>query len=207
MFSPKVLDRANVIEFKVDATDIGRFLDSPGGYPEMTRAEDGVAKDFLKLALKARSDGPEGLAGLDEAVNGPVNKHLLALFEIMEAGRYEFAYRTIHEVLRYLKVSRELAADKDAWAAKGWETDLDDQILQKILPKLHGSIGRISGLIVALADYCHRGGAADPAATVATKLKEVGELDEGPAVFKKSFKKLRAMASTLQAEQFVSFIR
>jgi hypothetical protein len=207
MFSPKVLDRANVIEFKVGAEDIGMFLKSPGGYPEMTRAAKGVAEAFLKLALKARSDGSEGLAGLDEGVNGPVSKHLLALFEIMEAGRYEFAYRTSHEVVRYLKVSRELAADKDAWAAKGWEEDLDDQILQKILPKLHGSIGRISGLILALADYCHRGGVAAGGVAGATKLKEVGELNEGDAVFKKSFKKLRTMAATLHSEQFVSFIR
>lgn len=207
MFSPKVLDRANVIEFKVGAEDIGMFLKSPGGYPEMTRGEEGVAEAFLKLALKARSDGSEGLAGLDEGVNGPVSKHLLALFEIMEAGRYEFAYRTIHEVLRYLKVSRELAADKDAWAAKGWEEDLDDQILQKILPKLHGSVGRISGLILALADYCHRGGVAAGGPAGATKLKEVGELNAGDAVFKKSFKKLRTMAATLHSEQFVSFIR
>src|SRR5690606_24433993 len=29
MFSPKVLDRANVIEFRVDKDDIKRFLESP----------------------------------------------------------------------------------------------------------------------------------------------------------------------------------
>jgi hypothetical protein len=205
MFSPKVLDRANVIEFKVTDKEIGGYLDDPKGYPEMVKAPDGCAESFLVLALKARKGD---LDDLPPEVSGAVKEHLLTLFRMMEEDRFEFAYRTLNEVLRYLKISHELAEDKKAWIDVGWKTDLDAQILQKILPKLHGSIGRISGLVVNLADYCHRGMLPSVDAPGIAKLKEVATLDAKAAKgFPQSFKKLQAMAATLQSEQFVSFIR
>ena len=205
MFSPKVLDRANVIEFKVGVDAIGDFLKNPSGYPEMERADDGMAEAFLHLSLRARTDG---LGDLEGTMKDALDRHLLEIFGIMEKGRFEFAYRTLNEVIRYLKVSHELAEDKKAWVDGAWETDLDAQILQKILPKLHGSIGRISDLIVALADYCHRGVLPSEGVPGTTKLKDVAALDAKAAKgFPQSFKKLQAMAATLQSEQFVSFIR
>lgn len=204
MFSPKVLDRANVIEFKVGAGAVDNYLKNPTGYPEMKRADDGVAANFLELSLNARANA---LADLDEGLKTTLNRHLLEIFGIMERGRYEFAYRTLNEVIRYLRVCRELAEDKKIWTDAGWKADLDAQILQKILPKLHGSIGRISDLIVNLADYCHRGALPSETAVGITKLKDVAGLDASTAVFTQSFKKLQTMAATLQTEQFVSFIR
>lgn len=204
MFSPKVLDRANVIEFKVGAGAIDNYLKNPTGYPEMKRADDGVAANFLELSLNARANA---LADLDEGLKTTLNRHLLEVFGIMERGRYEFAYRTLNEVIRYLRVCQELAEDKKNWTDAAWKADLDAQILQKILPKLHGSIGRISDLIVNLADYCHRGALPSAPATGITKLKDVAGLDTATAVFPQSFKKLQTMAATLQTEQFVSFIR
>ena len=204
MFSPKVLDRATVIEFKVGTEAIGSYLENPAGYPEMNRAADGVAKVFLELSLNARADG---LAAMDVGLKKVLNQHLLEIFGIMEKGRYEFAYRTINEVIRYLKVCHELAEDKKAWMDGEWKADFDAQILQKILPKLHGSIGRISDLIVGLAHYCYRGELPSEAAPAFSKLKDVVGLDSKDATFSQSFKKLQAMAATLQSEQFVSFIR
>jgi len=204
MFSPKVLDRANVIEFKVGAEAIENYLQNPTGYPEMKRADEGVAVNFLQLSLNARTNA---LSDLDEKLKTSLNLHLLEIFGIMEKGRYEFAYRTLNEVIRYLRVCHELAEDKNIWIDAAWKADLDAQILQKILPKLHGSIGRISDLIVNLADYCHRGALPSENAIGVTKLKDVAGLDASTAIFSQSFKKLQTMASTLQAEQFVSFIR
>lgn len=206
MFSPKVLDRANVIEFKVGPDAIGAYLENPAGYPEMKRAAYGGAEAFLGLSLKARCDG---LAAMDEGLKKRLNQHLLEIYGIMEKGRYEFAYRTLNEVIRYLKVCHELAEaeDKKAWMDGEWKTDLDAQILQKILPKLHGSIGRISDLITGLADYCHRGGLPSETAPGFSRLKDVVGADSKHAAFPQSFRKLQAMAATLQSEQFVSFIR
>jgi hypothetical protein len=57
----------------------------------------------------------------------------------------------------YLKVSCELAADKAAREAGKWKADLDDEILQKILPRLHGSRTRVGPLLGALGCYLHSG--------------------------------------------------
>lgn len=201
MFSPKVLDRANVIEFKVDETEFETFLKNPGGYPETPVAEPGVAEGFLELALKARED-----AGIDPIVGDTareIRSHLMHLFNMMQEARFEFAYRTGHEIFRYLRVSQHLATDQKQWQAEGWKEDLDTQILQKILPKLHGSIGRISPLISALAHYCESGQTEK-----APSLRDLvqSDFDKEKGLFPRSAEKLREMAKTLSVEQFVSFI-
>ncbi len=206
MFSPKVLDRANVIEFKVRHDQIADFLTSPHEYPEIEKAEDGVAEAFLDLAKEAQKGG---WGGLPEMVQTSIKDHLLKFFDIMQRGRFEFAYRTSNEVMRYLRVCRHLSEDEDAWDDGGWKSDLDDQILQKILPKLHGSIGRIGGLLADLADYCNSGKVDDEVSknNAGTRLKRIIELESGNAAFPKSFKKLQSMIATLLDEQFVSFIQ
>ena len=219
MFSPKVLDRANVIEFTVKKEEIEDFLNDPHPYPKAERAEDGVAEGFLKLAEDARSGS---LAKLDAKPKEAAAGHLTALFVILKAGRFEFAYRTANEVMRYLGVCSHLAGDEEErkkWnEAKsdkdenptGWQSDLDDQILQKLLPKLHGSIGRVGGLLAELAHYCKDGKPKDESVKLPTgtsALQQAAELDETGAAFPKSLKKLKAMIQTLRDEQFVSFIQ
>jgi len=208
MFSPKVLDRANVIEFKVGHGDISKFLDEPGNYPETVKAEDGQAAAFHQLGTQARNGE---LEDLPEGVHQEVQKHLLALFDIMQEGRFEFAYRTAKEVMRYMSVCRHLAADKDAWdqidGDKGWKTDCDDQILQKILPKLHGSMGRVGGLLATLTLYCHTGEKDASGKKASVAMPEALKLEKDAAAFPKSFAKLKSMLETLKEEQFVSFIQ
>jgi len=202
MFSPKVLDRANVIEFKVSPTDMAKFLANPQPYPEVSKAQDGVAEAFLQQALRARNNELDPLGG---DVNNNIQKHLLELFNIMQAGRFEFAYRTANEVTRYLRVCRDLADDASLWESETWKSDLDDQILQKILPKLHGSIGRVGDLLAQLADYCYKG--EKSSGKTSSSLKELSNYDAEEAVFKKSFSKLQSMIKSLLDEQFVSFIQ
>ncbi len=200
MFSPKVLDRANVIEFKVKRDDLGAFLEKPGSYPETQPAASGVAEGFLELAKKTRA---HGLDPLPDSVREPMSKHLLTLFDLLQNERFEFAYRTAKEITLYLQVSRELSAETKAWDTEGWQADLDTQILQKILPKLHGSIGRIAPLICALSHYCETG-ATSGAPNLRDLLKKPFEKEK--ATFPRSAEKLREMARTLSVEQFVSFI-
>lgn len=205
MFSPKVLDRANVIEFAVESEEMEAFLNEPHEYPEMARAEEGVAQGFLELAKKARLDADKGgLEPLPEGVKREINGHLMALFEILRTGRYEYGYRTANEVMRYLRVCRYFAEQEgkaEEWDGEGWKGDLDAQVVQKLLPKLHGSVGRIGNLLQELAGYCSSGERGRFAS-----LKDVVE-EVGAGTFPNSFKKLRTMAATLRAEQFVSFIQ
>jgi hypothetical protein len=157
MFSPKVLDRAHVIEFEVDRDEVKNFLDDPKPLAAVPRAAAGQAEAFLQLSLRARGLAEPPLPELPPDVKTEVNRHLLEVLEILQNGRFEFAFRTAKEVVAYLKVSHELATDKAAWEATKWKSDLDDEILQKILPRLHGSRTRVGPLLGALGWYLHSG--------------------------------------------------
>lgn len=202
MFSPKVLDRANVIEFTVSEEEIGAFLREPHAYPEIEPAEPGVAEGFLQLAKQAREIGCDALP---QKPATQISGHLLDLFKILKAERFEFAYRTAKEINIYMQVCRHLAENKEAWDNGDWCEDLDDQILQKLLPKLHGSVGRIGKLLAGLAHYCQSGEHKADAPLQLDAAAQLKKIDTTP--FPKSLAKLQSMIRTLRDEQFVSFIQ
>ena len=214
MFSPKVLDRAHVIEFETDPDDVRAFLDDPKPLQPVPRAAAGQAEAFLDLSLRARGAQEPPLPELPPAVKAEANRHLLEVLDILQKGRFEFAFRTAKEVVAYLKVSHELAADKAAWEAGKWKPDLDDEILQKILPRLHGSRARVGNLIGALVSYFADANQANALAFFptdgqeeATKtLTDAVTLKPDVAAFPRCFKKVQTMARVLMEEQFVSFI-
>jgi hypothetical protein len=207
MFSPKVLDRAHVIEFVVDPKDVKAFLDDPKPLQPVPRAAAGQAEAFLVLSLRARGAKEPPLPELPPAVKTAVNKHLLEVLEILQNGRLEFAFRTAKEVVAYLKVSYELAADKAAWEAGKWKSDLDDEILQKILPKLNGSKRRLEDLLVKLAWYCEEAIVPPKGAKVPERFQTNPVKPVDSAVFRRSYEKLCAMVDVVRRDQFVSFIQ
>ena len=210
MFSPKVLDRSNVIEFTISAKDIGVFLTEPKAQQSIERAEAGIAEGFWDIALKAKDSNWEKLPTTPAKL---IADHLLDLFKILKDGRFEFAYRTAKEVDTYLRVCRHLSENSNVWGAgenkEGtWKQDLDNQILQKLLPKLHGSMARIGNLLAKLAAYCHTGTRNDVANSQTKILLDAAlTFDSEEATFPKSLQKLQAMIRTLRDEQFVSFIQ
>jgi hypothetical protein len=213
MFSPKVLDRAHVIEFQVDSDDIRAFLGEPKELETSAPAGEAAAMAFLQLSLDARSGK---LDPLKDPEKTEITNHLINLLEILQRGRFEFAYRTANEVTRYLRVCRHLAEDKGAWSKEGWKTSLDDEILQKILPRLHGSRNRLGPLLGALACYLHSGcrkAAYEyfPAEGDELAAKSIGDAEframaKAAAMFPRSFAKIKMMSGVLVEEQFVSFI-
>jgi 5-methylcytosine-specific restriction protein B len=208
MFSPKVLDRAHVIEFEVDPEDVKAFLDDPKPLQPVPRAAAGQAEAFLVLSLRARGAKEPPLPELPPAVKTAVNKHLLEVLEILQNGRFEFAFRTAKEVVAYLKVSCELAADKAEWESTKWKSDLDDEILQKILPKLSGSKRRIEALLVHLARYCETGAVPKKADSTPADYQSspVKRDNAAKREFPRSHDKLCDMIDTVRRDQFVSFI-
>lgn len=226
MFSPKVLDRAHVIEFVVDRDDIAAFLEKPEKPERPPKASGTDAHRFLELSQKAKTGQLEPLPG---AVSEAVNKHLMNCLDLLQMGRFEFAYRTANEILQYMHVCHHLAKDKKTWAQdvrltrdeiksgqSNWRSDLDDEILQKVLPRLHGSRNRIGPLIGALTYYMHTPNVEtaktyfpEGSSEIAEKSisdTDFAELKVDGAHFPRSFHKLRAMAQILAEEQFVSFI-
>ena len=218
MFSPKVLDRANVIEFRVAVDAPAAFLASGGkAISRIDAAPAGYAEQFLELSYRARSindaqpltlatdlSDPPSEAGIKNCRNA-----IGDLFALMQQRRQEFAFRTMAEILRFLAVDYELTADEEEW---DWSDAMDAQILQKILPKLHGSKRKIGSLLSALAKYCESGNRADAEKMLSTETQSDAYSAEGAGVFaeprfKDSHRKLCEMIVTLRRDQFVSFIQ
>ena len=175
MFSPKVLDRANVIEFKPEMEDVLDNLLKSSNRDDDKTAEPGVAEGFMKLANEVRSGTiPEEVQTVLEEIK-PI---LESFYKELEKYGFEFAYRTVKEIRLYA-----IAAFKTAKGEKPTATDIADiQILQKILPKIHGNKKQIGSLLDELEKLCE-----------ANQLKE-------------SLAKIRQMKDKLNRFQYASFI-
>lgn len=214
MFSPKVLDRAHVIEFQADAGTIGKFLTNPQTLQAIECAPEKVASGFLALSKAARGMSASAIDPLPPLVADAINERLGSILAVLRRGRFEFAFRTAKELNSYLRVCRHLSDDKSAWDSRGWKTDLDDEILQKVLPRLHGSRSRVGNLVGALVCYFATGEEAEslkffPADGQEEAVKTLTDaitLVPAAPEFPRSFKKMQTMARVLVEEQFVSFI-
>lgn len=147
MFSPKVLDRANVIEFKPEMDDVLNNLLGTSSEDEETIAEPGVAEGFMQLANEVRSGViPDEVTTLLNEMQ-PIFK---SLYTVLETCGFEFAYRTVKEIRLYA-----IASYKTAEGEKPTATEIADiQILQKILPKIHGNKKQIGNLLDELEKLC-----------------------------------------------------
>lgn len=216
MFSPKVLDRANVLEIHAGETALDTFLRGAETLPASIGARDyGIS--FLEAARVIQGNGEHPqVPELPDGVRQAAADRLMALFRIMKRGRGEFGFRTGKEVRFYLRSAHFLAgpdtADRTGWATdENWHSSFDEQILQKILPKLHGSRSRLSPLLGALATYCANGDEAEAlehfskeGAPAKRTIQDARGLPNPK--FKTSYEKLERMIEVLLEEQFVSFI-
>lgn len=145
MFSPKVLDRAQVIEFRVSQDEMNAYLLNPSLEIKMD-ALDGkgaeYAEAFLAQAQKTGIKAPEGTVLKLNAFFGP----------LAEVGA-EFGYRTANEFLRFVGQYMALAKDADL------DVVVDFAVMQKLLPKLHGSKRKLRGPLNALWILCLKDGA------------------------------------------------
>lgn len=141
MFSPKVLDRANVIEFRVNKDDIQNFLKSPKDidFTELNRKGASMGKDFLKIA--SNKDFPK----IDTE---RLNQKLVQFFEELKKTGAEFGYRSATEIHRLYNQLSTLDNEMH-------ENDkIDIAIMQKLLPKLHGSRRKLQPILEVLASFC-----------------------------------------------------
>ena len=137
MFSPKVLDRANTIEFRLTKADLLKYISS----------DQKLNLDILNSKGSNMSSGFIDLAMLDTGKNLRAKEDDLALFftELKKSGA-EFGYRTASEIGRLMKML-ELLGEKD-------NNLLDIAIMQKLLPKLHGSRSKLTHSLTTLAKFC-----------------------------------------------------
>lgn len=191
MFSPKVLDRANTIEFRVETDELSADAQKPGRCAE---GDPALVRGFLEIAVDEdfhlRNPPPER----DELV-----ARLRSLHMLMAEGGFEFGHRVFYEALRF-------ASMLYAAGETNPEAALDLQVLQKVLPRLHGSRRRLEPLLCGVGQFCHdldyKEGSINQG--------DVGEFDPlsadiTTARLPLSFKKVQQMTRILRANQFVSF--
>jgi hypothetical protein len=121
-FSPKVLDRANVIEFM--KVDIAKNEESKTAGLLRDEVFYGV---FKQCFLSFPED--EYKKWRNEHWREIVEERLAIIHRILEKSSLHFGYRTREEILRFIYCSKDLLKLSDA---------LDLQIKQRILPKIKG---------------------------------------------------------------------
>lgn len=154
MFSPKVLDRANVIEFRATAEQIESFLDDPQPIRMEALAHKGAGYGAAFVA--AASAAAPALADLPVSIhpNGAqcaadLKARMVEAFKALAPIGAEFGFRTAHEIARFVAFHATLTGP-------GWQFSaaLDAQVYQKLLPKLHGSERRLGPVLIALTEFC-----------------------------------------------------
>ena len=139
MFSPKVLDRANVIEFKISDDEMETFLKQDMSVN--IQAADGLCanmgQDFVEKSIRKDIDNSE-LA----------QSTLIDFFKVLKKVNAEFGYRSATEIYRFIANAKA--------CAEGMTEDeiLDAAIVQKLLPKLHGSRKKLEPALKALWGLC-----------------------------------------------------
>ena len=144
MFSPKVLDRANVIEFRVKETEFDAFIKYPKNINLHLLSGKGKnsAENFKTLSCQNPNNAFE-----DEELEA-FQKELNELFKIFQNNGWDFGFRIGYEVSRYIKFHTIISEDNE------WKKGLDAQIVQKLMPKLNGSVSRLSGILKSLSLFC-----------------------------------------------------
>ncbi len=220
MFSPKVLDRANVIEFRMAQQDVAAFFNEPAA-PELEELQ-GMGAHFGEAFVVAARDKS---STLPDMVKAPFAAEMLLLFGLLQQHNLEFGYRTAYETARFVRYFHLLggaALDDANWFA----TAMDAVLIQKILPRLHGSRAKLEGLLWALAWFCAAGRDALDGKDFQTQLQLAGKAEDDkfnpeqlwqtldkqnpfdPAArarYPMSFAKVMRMWRRLVREQFVTF--
>lgn len=185
MFSPKVLDRANVIEFRVLTDEL--MDDSPRPGP-CRAAPAGYVSSLLRFCHSDSTDDEEAEALAD------FRGGLRALHQALSPDGFEFGHRVYHEAMRFARLFRKAGGGTAAEA-------LDVQVLQKLLPKLHGSRRQLEPVLLQIASFCFHGQVAAVAGSGSDPL----QWDAATARLRASFEKICRMLRKLRANQFASF--
>ncbi len=202
MFSPKVLDRANTIE----------FLPYPAKNYILEEYEDNSLKGNVKYLedplsnLEARNYKIEEIKELMKSVEIPGNyllweylaEEIQKFQDTLHKAGFEFGFRVIDEILRFMYVAWVYENSPPLW--ENWERYFDAQIKQKMLPKLHGSQRVLENVLKELFELCYF-------ENVDVPLRTLGDLTSYTGVkYISSAQKIQEMDKVLNEQRYVSFI-
>lgn len=181
MFSPKVLDRANVIEFKIAPDEMEKYLDKKKNI-HLEVAYSACADMAVDFVSKAKAH--------IEIDNQNEKTILLSFFKELRKVNAEFGYRTINEICRFLYF-----AHKDENGLNDNEA-IDAAILQKLLPKLHGSRKKLVPVLSSIWKLClkdNKDSSID------------SEFDKNDFIYPESAEKIQRMYNAVVDNGFTSF--
>jgi len=190
MFSPKVLDRANTIEFRVAESGITKFFDAPKDIDLKVLESKGanMASSFLELSLKSS----------EEADTKLVKDELVAFFRELQKLGAEFGYRTANEAVK-------LTARLGDFGVDDKNTKIDVAIMQKLLPKLSGSRRKLSKVLVALGQLCLVNEKTDIEKEFFTTEEPIDFEDKTKIKYPLSFEKITRMYRNARDNGFASY--
>lgn len=139
MFSPKVLDRANTIEFRIDEKELSDFMNDnkPIDMNLLKSKGANMAVDFLSYSKT-----------ISAKIDKELNRVLIDFFIELKKTGAEFGYRTANEIqilIEQLGTIEKSLNDNQK---------LDIAIMQKLLPKLHGSRRKLEPILFTLGKMC-----------------------------------------------------
>ena len=190
MFSPKVLDRANVIEFKISEKEMNKFLTEmkPVNRNSINFKAASMGQSFVELAAcKEIADNNEN-----------IKKTLESFFTNLKAVNAEFGYRSATEIFRFIRQALQNDEDFEEEKRLTIEQILDCAIVQKLLPKLHGSRKKLEPVLQALWKECFDG--AEIKETMSISKENIHK-----AKYKLTADKIQRMYEAAYANGFTSF--
>lgn len=192
-FSPKVLDRAMVIEF--DDVDLDGLRDDAGATVGPASGADyrfpPTLPDF-RLATSADY----------AAMPDPVHDHLVAINRILEKPRLHVGYRAATEMALFMGVYNAILPEADV--GDEWLVALDAALLQKVLPRIGGNRVRLERALALLCHYL-RDLTDLSGATVPPDRKAYAATDN--AKLGRSYRRALEMWDTLIEFGYVSFFK
>jgi 5-methylcytosine-specific restriction protein B len=199
MFSPKVLDRAFVIE--LNDVDLR-------GYGARARAQAALRlPGFEGLSRHGKPDTKDWDA-LGDVLDGALRGTVLALNDLLAQENRHFGFRVANEIARFVLLSMQQAPEH---ADILW-TALDLAVLSKVLPKLSGTQQELEDLLERLFTFAVTGSDGPAPPDLASFTPRGGLLirtdggEERSARLPRTAAKLWRMRRRLERQGFTSFI-
>lgn len=230
MFSPKVLDRAHVLEVRA-LTPSQYVLGEDGGRAINLTLANELLREAIDDRESREGNGSNPAAildllaskqGVDETELSKAKALTLRVldgcFKILGPTGFEFGFRVVKEVHGYMYVwtKAQLAMGAAPSAVLNeWVDGLDRALFQKVLPKIHGNRSALGDSLKALAaflDGAH--GSSEPPARYTLGAETVVEIKQGQEIalptgvrFSQCRTKLLDMHARLVSRNHVSFVK
>ena len=188
-FSRKVLDRANTIEFNyVDLMPV--FDDAFAPQESLKVSNKFLRSEYLILARDCANES---------VYVNEICGELQAINEILRKANAHVGYRVRDEIVFYM-----LENLRDGGILKREEA-FDNEIMQKILPRLQGSSASVRDMLCELFRHCAADHTQKTGDSDSEKMRKVLEDDSIVCRYRKSAEKLQMMVRRFEDDGFTSY--